>query len=191
MLAESAIIGARMPSPIGHALAGRVPSAWAADAMPRPRPATAPNRAGDLRRSAPASLLAALPDVDLLLPHAPHGHPQRRAPCVARPDCRGGRDRAGHSVWRRVALICAAAYASHCCSTGSASTDCRRRHSAALAVQRSTGSSPAGTSFRQTERRDHFLDACRSMMQNLLGRSREELAILGAAALLRAVARYV
>src|ERR1700720_1561223 len=68
LVAESAIIPATMPSPIGHALSG-VAVAWIADLMPG-RPTGRSGYPAISRLSLACASLAALPDVDLLLPIA-------------------------------------------------------------------------------------------------------------------------
>jgi hypothetical protein len=63
-MAESAIIQATMPSPVGHALAG-LAVAWGADLLPGPSISSS-----SPRLALTCATLAALPDIDLLLPIA-------------------------------------------------------------------------------------------------------------------------
>src|SRR3954447_20371154 len=64
-LAESAIIRATMPSPIGHALAG-LAVAWGSDLLPRGTGGRPEGPSPDYV----CVMLAVLPDADLLLPVA-------------------------------------------------------------------------------------------------------------------------
>ena len=109
-----------MPSPIGHSLAG-LAVAWAADLVPgdrlwRAEPATASwyRRAGN-GLSATCALLAAAPDLDLLFTtHRTYTHSAGAVMvvglCAALSSARR-RARPSHAT--RIALMCAAAYASH------------------------------------------------------------------------------
>jgi len=113
-----------VPSPIGHALAGTA-IAWAGDALNR--------RASSVRFVATCALLAAAPDLDLLLPHwhrsVTHsvaavamvfivamivtGEVRRRSRSAATSfGVTRQRDPALSAPWR-VALLCALAWASH------------------------------------------------------------------------------
>jgi inner membrane protein len=109
VIAESAIMPHRMPSPIGHALAG-VAIAWTADAI-------------DGRRSSPRLValsagLAMLPDIDLLVTgtHRTASHSVAAAAVVfivaSLVTGKVTQNRQPHARWR-VALVCTAAFASH------------------------------------------------------------------------------
>src|SRR5262249_55012377 len=115
---ESAMIGTLMPSSVGHALAG-VAAAWTADLIPghrvwRPAAQTASwyRRAGGGLTLA-CLILAAAPDADLLIhPHRTYTHSGGGVAIV-------GVLAAGVAALRRdkpvvrIALTCAAAYATH------------------------------------------------------------------------------
>jgi membrane-bound metal-dependent hydrolase YbcI (DUF457 family) len=125
-MAESAIMTARMPSPIGHALAG-VAVVWAAD--------LADGHRSSPRLVATCAGLAMLPDVDLVLrgTHRMATHSLIAAAAVfivaalvtrqvtpRRPGCQtpqrhdaGGRHLNAATQGWRIALVCALAYASH------------------------------------------------------------------------------
>jgi membrane-bound metal-dependent hydrolase YbcI (DUF457 family) len=99
------MIAAAMPSPIAHALGGAA-VAWLADRTPR-RPAA------DARVATACAVLAALPDADLLLPmaHRTVTHSLAAVAIVFFIVSIAGAVTGKVTV--RVALICAAAYASH------------------------------------------------------------------------------
>ena len=100
-----------MPSPIGHVLAGTA-VVWAADAIDR--------RASSVGLVATCAVLAAAPDLDLVLPryHRSFTHSVTAVAVVfiiaAAVTGRVNHSRAagGHPRWR-VAVLCACAYASH------------------------------------------------------------------------------
>src|SRR5262249_5523458 len=114
----------RVPSPIGHALAGTA-IAWAGDGLNR--------RSSSVRFVATCALIAAAPDLDLLLPHwhrsVTHSvtaaaavfivailvtrRVRRRAQNTRASFGEARQDAAGFPVPWRVALLCAAAWASH------------------------------------------------------------------------------
>lgn len=102
MIAESAMIAARMPSPIGHMLAG-VGVAWTAEAATR--------RAVSPRTVLTCALLAALPDADLLGPgmHRTSTHSLTAVVAVFIVAAAV----TGHVTRWRTAMLYASAYASH------------------------------------------------------------------------------
>jgi membrane-bound metal-dependent hydrolase YbcI (DUF457 family) len=116
-LAESAMIGAEMPSPIGHILGG-IAAAWIADIVPGRRAwRTAPSsaswyaQAGDGLTLACAALAAA-PDLDLLFRrHRAFTHSVTTAVIVGLAAGALAATRSRPVV--RVALMCAAASATH------------------------------------------------------------------------------
>jgi membrane-bound metal-dependent hydrolase YbcI (DUF457 family) len=116
-MAESAIIEASMPSPIGHLLAG-VAAAWAVDLIPgdrvfRAAPAGASwwERAGGGLTAACAALAAA-PDLDLVAGiHRMATHSVTAALLVAVAAGLIARGRGRPAL--RVGLMCGAAYATH------------------------------------------------------------------------------
>lgn len=103
-MAESAMITAAMPSPIAHALGGAA-VVWLADRTP--------GRPASNARVAIACALAALPDADLLLPiaHRTVTHSLVAVAIVFLTISIAGA--VTGKVTMRLALICAAAYASH------------------------------------------------------------------------------
>src|SRR4051812_25436573 len=107
-LAESAIIRATMPSPIGHALAG-LAVAWGSDLLP-PR---AGGRPGGLHPDYVCVMLAVLPDADLLLPVAHRTVTHSIAAVAAVGLLIIVASRVTGKVTRTVAVACVAAYASH------------------------------------------------------------------------------
>jgi len=117
-LAESAIIGASMPSPIGHALAG-VAVAWAADLIPGNRTGrTAPPTASWYRRAGngltlTCAFLAAAPDLDLLVDGTHRSISHSIFAVVVTGIVAAIAARLTHRPVTRVALMCAAAWATH------------------------------------------------------------------------------
>ena len=117
MIAESAIIGPSMPSPIGHALAG-VAAAWIADLVPgRRRWRVAPpsaswyTRAGD-GFTLVCVVLAMSPDLDILYgPHRTVTHSIGAVMFIALFSAAIAVD--AQRPVARVTLMCASAYASH------------------------------------------------------------------------------
>ena len=106
-----------MPSPIGHALAG-VAAAWMADLVPGRRTCrTAPDRASWVARAGNGLTLicaglAASPDLDLLFPgHRTSSHSIGALLMVGVIAAAIGA--ATRQPFRRVGLMCAAAYGSH------------------------------------------------------------------------------
>src|SRR3972149_4119594 len=106
--AESAIIGASMPTPIGHALAG-IAVACAASSRPR-----RPHRALGGPLVLVCAAIAVLPDVDLLYPpiHRTVTHSVTATALVAIIAAAVTAWVTGRISWR-IALACAAAHASH------------------------------------------------------------------------------
>ncbi len=105
-----------MPSSVGHALAG-LATAWTADLVPRSRTAPAPSSASLYRRAggglAVASVvLAAIPDIDLVWHvHRTFTHSVTAALIVGAVAAVVARGRT--LPIRRVAVVCACAYATH------------------------------------------------------------------------------
>jgi inner membrane protein len=111
------MIGSLMPSPIGHLLAG-VAAAWGADLVPGDRGwRTAPSSAGWWARAGngltlTCAALAASPDLDLLVGgHRTVTHSVTAAAVVGIAAAAIARGRSRHVS--RIALMCAAAYATH------------------------------------------------------------------------------
>ena len=146
LIAESAMIGARMPSPIGHALAG-VAAAWTVDLIPGDRAwRTAPASASWYRRAGDGltlrcAALGAAPDLDLVVRHASHRHAQPRRRRLRRPARRGAGGQRRRPDRARRADVRRARTARICCSTGSAPTTIRRS-----ACRRCGRSATSGTS---------------------------------------------
>ncbi len=114
------MIRARMPSPIGHSLAGVI-TAWAADLVPGDRgwrtaapPAAWYTRAGD-GLTLVCAALAALPDIDLALPTGAHRAYTHSLGAAILATIIAGAVTARVTPRRtvRVALMCGAAYATH------------------------------------------------------------------------------
>src|SRR5712691_13271817 len=111
------MIGLRMPSPIGHALAG-LAAVWIADLVPGDRAwRTAPASASWYKRAGngltlACALLAAAPDLDFLLgAHRTATHSVAAVAFVTL-FAAAMASRAGRPI-ARVAAMCAAAYATH------------------------------------------------------------------------------
>ena len=171
------MMGPRMPSPIGHALAG-IAVAWAADLVPADRAwRTAPAMASwYLRAGGGLTLLCAglgaAPDLDLAFRCAPDRHAQhrrgaRRRPAVPR---RSPPDPGGRSL--RIALMCAGAYGSHLLWTGSAWTAIRRAASSCCGRSISEWYISELDIFRQTARlriftRGPMLTNVRAILQEI------------------------
>ena len=179
-IAESAMIGTLMPSPIGHALAG-IAVAWAADLVPGDRAwRTAPDgaswylRAGDGLTFACAALGAA-PDLDLLfVAHRTVTHSIGAVLFVGL-FCAALAANA-HRPIARVGLMCAAAYASHLFLDW-LGTDATPPHGIVALWPLSREWFISGTDvFRQTERREVWTSA--TMLKNLRAIV-QEIAILG------------
>ena len=117
LIAESAMIGPRMPSPIGHALAG-VAAAWTVDLFPGDRVwRTAPASASWFKRAGngltlSCAALGAAPDLDLLFSTHRTGTHSLAAVVFVGLIAAVLAANAGRPV-ARVALMCASAYATH------------------------------------------------------------------------------
>jgi len=116
-IAESAMIGLPMPSPIGHALAG-VAVAWTADLIPGDRAWRTVPDTGTWYQRAGGGLtllcagLAAAPDLDLAFAaHRTMTHSLLAAVCVGALAAAIAADT--RRPIARIALMCAAAYGSH------------------------------------------------------------------------------
>src|SRR5262245_21618599 len=107
-MAESAIIGAQMPSTIGHAFAG-VTVVWAADAL-APNPKLSQERGSALTVAAAA--IAAAPDLDLIFDvHRTVTHSIGATLLVA--VAAAAVAAMTRAPVLRIAIVCAAAHASH------------------------------------------------------------------------------
>jgi membrane-bound metal-dependent hydrolase YbcI (DUF457 family) len=168
-----------MPSSVGHALAG-VAAAWTADLVPGARAwRTAPPKASWYRRAgngltAACAALAAAPDLDLLLhTHRAYTH-SIGAVMLTGLVAAAAAARCQRPI-TRVALMCAAAYATHLLLDWM-SADTLPPYGLQLCWPFSSGWFISGWDlFRQTERRD-FLSAA-SIRKNVLA-VLQEVAIL-------------